>query len=163
MPGRMVEVYLDIFSQKGFPADIVFMGYGPLENLLSEESQASDNIHLHPAVAHDAVISIVRSADVGLCVINRVSLSDYLSLPNKLFEYAYAGVPSLVSDFPAMKDYSSRFSLGWTTAISETAIRTSILEIVDCVDHVSPDLNKLSAISWDKQATKLTKLYRELT
>ena len=162
MPGRMVESYLNIFSQPDFPADIIFLGYGPLDSLISFKAKSAGNIHLHTAVAHDDVVSVVGSADVGLCVINRVSLSDYLSLPNKLFEYAYANVPSLVSDFPAMKNYSARFDLGWTTDISELAIEKAILDIVAEPELKVPDMVKLKEVSWDQQAAKLTQLYRGL-
>lgn len=161
-PGRMIETYVDIFAQPNFPADIVFLGHGRLGQLISKKSQSTQNIHLHNSVAHNSVVSIVRSADVGLAVIERASLSDYLSLPNKLFEYAYAKVPSLVSDFPAMKDYSSRFNLGWTTDVSRPALEQAIRIIVNDVEPKVPDLKKLSEIGWDRQAFKLAKLYEEL-
>ena len=34
--------------------------------------------------------NLIKEADVGLCLVENVSLSDYYCLPNKLFEYAFA-------------------------------------------------------------------------
>lgn len=162
MPGRMIEKYVDIFAQPNFPADIVFLGSGDLDQMILRQSQSVKNIHLHYSVPHNDVVSIVRSADVGLAVIERVSLSDYLCLPNKLFEYAFAGVPSLVSNFPAMENYSNKFNLGWTTNVSKLALEQAILRIVDDTEYQGPDLKKLAEVGWDRQAIKLINLYDEL-
>lgn len=161
VPGRMIETYLDIFSQPNLPADIVFLGDGPLYQMISQKAKRAENIHVHNSVPHSTVVSIVQSADVGLAVIERVSLSDYLCLPNKLFEYAFAGVPSLVSDFPALEDYCFKYNLGWTTDVSRSAIENSIRSIVDEPVLKVPDAQKLIEVGWDRQAIKLVKLYEE--
>ena len=162
MPGRMIETYVEIFAQPNFPADIVFLGSGHLDQVILKRAQHVNNIHLHYSVPHNDVVSIVQSADVGLAVIERASLSDYLCLPNKLFEYAFSGVPSLVSNFPAMENYSNKFNLGWTTNVSISALECAILSIVDETEPKVPDLKKLEEIGWDEQAIKLTNLYEEL-
>jgi glycosyltransferase involved in cell wall biosynthesis len=45
-------------------------------------------------------------------LIENVCLS-YYSLPNKVFEYAMCGVPSLVSDFPEMTRFVDESGFGW--------------------------------------------------
>ena len=67
---------------------IVYLGYGSEKtNYLSY--QKYNNIHIHDAAEHQQVVSLAQSADVGLCLIENISLSDYYCLPNKLFEYIF--------------------------------------------------------------------------
>ena len=163
MPGRMIESYLNIFSQRDFPADLVLLGYGPFEQKILQCAKKSTNIHLHGAVSHDRVTSIVASADIGLCVIAAESLSDKLSLPNKLFEYAFSGVPSLVSRFPAMEDYRLKYDLGWSTDIDEKSISQSILKIANLDEIKGPEKRVLSELAWKRQEEKLIKVYEGLS
>ena len=44
--------------------------------------------------------SYTASADLGVVLIEDISLSHRLSLPNKLFEYMHAGIPILGADLP---------------------------------------------------------------
>ena len=87
--GRGIETILETFKDKELNADIVFLGFGELSEKIKATSKNFSNIHLHDAVNHEKVSTLLRSADVGLCIIENVSLSDYYCLPNKLFEYIF--------------------------------------------------------------------------
>ncbi len=52
------------------------------------------------------------AADIGIVYIEPISFSYELALPNKLFEYAMAELPSLVSDLPAMRQILEEFQIG---------------------------------------------------
>lgn len=54
-------------------------------------------------VAAAEVVPWASGADVGVAPIQNVSLSYYLSLPNKLFDYIAAGLPVVASDFPEIR------------------------------------------------------------
>jgi glycosyltransferase involved in cell wall biosynthesis len=58
------------------------------------------------------------SADIGIVYIEPISFSYELALPNKLFEYAMAELPSLVSDLPAMRQILEEFSIGELLSIN---------------------------------------------
>jgi glycosyltransferase involved in cell wall biosynthesis len=62
----------------------------------------ADRLELCPAVPPGSVGATLREATAGLCLIQPVCRSYELTLPNKLFEYAAAGVPVLVSDLPVI-------------------------------------------------------------
>jgi hypothetical protein len=75
---------------------VVFLGYGELSQDLKRLAAEHPNIHVHDAVPHSQVVPIAQSADFGLCLVQDVSLSDYYCLPNKLFEYYFAGAGACV-------------------------------------------------------------------
>ena len=110
--GRGIERLLNVFSSDEISSHIVFMGYGPLTSEIVIAGQKSSRVHLHPPVKHDQVVALTKNADVGMCFIEDVSLSDYLCLPNKLFEYAFSGLSILASDFPDMRKVIQEYSLG---------------------------------------------------
>ena len=45
------------------------------------------------------------SADVGIHAIKNSCLNHYYCMPNKLFEYAMAGLPVIVSNMKEMRDF----------------------------------------------------------
>ena len=102
--GRGINLILDAFkARKGDSLVAVFMGYGQLEVVIKAAAKQFDNIYFFPAVPPQVVLEYTASADVGISLIENSCLSYYYCMPNKLFEYAMAGLPILVSN---MKDMS---------------------------------------------------------
>lgn len=94
---------------------LCIVGDGPLlSDVLMEGGRlgVSGRVHHLPTVAYDQLHEVTCSADVGLCLIEPVSESYLLALPNKLFEYAMAGLPSLVADLPAMRPVIENYPMG---------------------------------------------------
>ena len=73
--------------------------------------EVQDRLHCLDPVKPDEVVAFLRTADVGLIPILRYP-SHEMSLPNKLFEYAFAGLPVVVSDMPSMKEFVDRTRIG---------------------------------------------------
>ena len=82
--GRGIEILLDLFSTEFDGTDLVFLGHGELKHLVLENTAFSKNIHYLPPVEHSKVVQTLQSANYGFCFIEKVSLSDYYCLPNKL-------------------------------------------------------------------------------
>lgn len=155
--GRGIQLLLESFSGLGDSAHVVFMGYGELDKVIVAKSERYPNIHYHPAVPHTDVIKLTKSADVGLCFIENVSLSDYYCLPNKLFEYAFSGLPVLASDFPDLKNYVDKYDLGVCSEAKAEVISEQIKAIVgQPLKAINQDLQGLS---WQEQASKLVCAY----
>jgi len=156
--GRGIDLILDAFRDENIESHIVFIGYGEFEKKISDIAKIKKNIHLHEAVPHEDVVSLVSNADVGLCLIENVSLSDYYCLPNKLFEYAFAGLPILTSDFPDIIKTVHRYNLGKVCSGSLNSIHCTIKEIeMKPLKRLSADLTELG---WQKQAERLINAYR---
>jgi glycosyltransferase involved in cell wall biosynthesis len=160
VPGRGIEKLLRVFSDSRVTAHVVFVGRGPERALIEQCASIQSKVHVHDAVVHGQVVELVRSADYGLCLVENVSLSDYYSLPNKLFEYAFAGVPVLASNFPDMSELINQYGLG---AVAENEV-DSIAQAV--IGLQSADRQRveadLTALGWDAQVETLRALYRSL-
>jgi len=111
--GRRVEQFLRIFPQLPLDRHIVFMGFGPLAQIVQEGAKRFSNIHFLPAVPPNQVLAHLRGGDVGLCGVENRCLSYYFSLPNKQFEYLHAGLGSLVPNFPEMSKLITTTQAGW--------------------------------------------------
>ena len=158
--GRGIDYILDVFSRKNIKSHVVFIGYGELESKIKDVSKTNTNIHYHKAVAHEEVVSLVKNADVGLCLIENVSLSDFYCLPNKLFEYTFAGLPVLASNFPDIKNIVIKYNLGRVCDINSKSINEAVSEIE--VTHLSNINSDLTELGWPSQAKKLLNTYSVL-
>ena len=158
--GRGIDLYLDAFQSQEINSHIVFIGFGEDVKKIQDCSLNSKKIHYHPAVKHDEVVEITKSADVGLAMIEAVSLSDYYCLPNKLFEYAFSGLFILTSDFPEMKKIIQDFELGICSSVDIEGIKQKIIEIE--TQDIKTSTKDLSSLSWQYQADKLLSAYNYL-
>ena len=160
--GRSIENIVEAFKNNQVTSHVVFLGYGPLYDYLIDQSNLHENIHVHEAVEHEKVVSIAQTANVGVCFIENISLSDYYCLPNKLFEYAFARLPILASDFPDISELVSIYRLGKCSQSSVKSIVESILEFEEEKGLVKPELESLYPISWQAQESKLIDFYNKI-
>jgi glycosyltransferase involved in cell wall biosynthesis len=106
MPGRGLEQAIDALPRA---PELVLRVVGPGRDSyragLARRARAAgvgDRVELAPAVPAADVLAAVEGAAVGLMLIQPVCRSYELTLPNKLFEYAAAGIPILASDLPVI-------------------------------------------------------------
>lgn len=159
--GRGVERILEVFSGES-NAHIVFMGYGELMQMILDSSHVHPNQHIHEAVQHEDVVRVIQSADVGICLIENVSLSDYYSLPNKLFECAFAGIPVLASNFPDMSNIVNSYHLGLCCDLDRESIRNAIHQFESSSSSYRIDPTKLQDLRWEAQKDRLLKAYEKV-
>lgn len=159
-PGRGINLILDVFSSTKLNADIVFIGNGELTNNIKKYTEKYKNIHLHDLVPHEQVVPLVQNADVGLCLIENVSLSDYFSLPNKLFEYSFAGLKVLGSNFPEIGRIINSYGLGVCCPPNVDGVQNAIKHIIDNPSKIKR--KSINELSWDAQAKRLVASYKEI-
>lgn len=155
--GRGIETLLQAFQNPLVKSHVVFMGFGPLKEKILKNVQDFNNIHFHNPVPHDEVVKIVKHADVGLCFLENISLSDYFCLPNKLFEYIFSGTPVLATNFPDISDLVSEYDLGICCDFNLSDLTNAILSL-----EIKPPgriLKNLENLSWDAQSKKLVTAY----
>lgn len=160
--GRGIEQLIEIFKSNNHGSHIVFLGYGELSSYVNNHAKKYDFIHLHSAVSHEKVIDVASSADVGVCFIENISLSDYYCLPNKLFEYIFSGIPVIASDFPDIKDLIKKYNIGYSCSTDEKDIAFAIEKFTLTDDISRVKSSTIYDLSWQAQEKKLLNLYRKL-
>ena len=157
--GRGIDNLLKIF--KDTRSRILFLGYGPLVEKVKEHEKNFLNIHYHETVEHNQLVNLIKEADVGICFVENVSLSDYYCLPNKLFEYAFAGLPILASDFPDIKSVINQYDLGSYCSIDSLEVMKKKIEEFENMKVIPKrDVSKLYDISWQRQELELERIYK---
>lgn len=160
--GRGIELIVESFKKNNLISHLIFLGYGELKNTLIDVSNKHQNIHVHAAVPHNEVVSIAKSADVGLCFIQNVSLSDYYCLPNKLFEYSFAEIPILASNFPDISMIVEKYNLGKCSDLDPESIYRAIKEFELMEELPIINENDLYNLSWRAQEEKLVRMYKDI-
>jgi len=161
--GRGIGPVVETFKKPDITSSLIFLGYGELGQELKELASKYKNIYMHDAVPHTEVVSIAASADVGVCLIQNISLSDYYCLPNKLFEYAFAQTPVLASDFPDISQLVQKYNLGKCSELSSESIYRAVKGFEDFDELPKIDLENLQDLTWEAQEEKLLMLYKEIS
>jgi len=161
--GRGIEILLETFRQiNDDKSVIVFMGYGPLEELIKTTSKEYTNIYFHKAVSPNVLLDYTSSADFGISTIEDTCLSYRYCLPNKMFEYIMAEVPVIVSSLPEMKRVVKDNTIGIiakenTPEGLKEAIQKAVL--LD-KEEIQRNIQKVKEIyNWEEQEKVLLKVY----
>ena len=93
-------------------------------------------------------------------MIEKVSLSDYYSIPNKLFEYAFAETPVLASNFPDISKIVNEYSLGRVCDLKVNSIIHEIMKIE--AEDPYFKFHDLSELNWHNQEKKLLAIYQKI-
>lgn len=160
MPGRGLDLVAKIIGEKQ-GCHIVYMGYGSEKEKLIDLSKKHKNIHVHEPVEHHKVVSLAQSADIGLCLIEKISLSDYYCLPNKLFEYAFSSLPVLATNFPDIRTVVDEYNLGVCVDLNTESIEKGIDNLLSNYDSFKGGYEtvNLEKLSWEYQAKNIVSLY----
>ena len=123
MPGRGLEQAIDALAQApGVRLRLIGPGRESYRDALRQRIDAagmSDRVDVRTAVAPSTVLDAIADADMGLMLIQPICRSYELTLPNKLFEYAAAGLPILASDLPVIGPLVRDEGLGEVVAAAD--------------------------------------------
>ncbi len=164
--GRGINELLEIFSEGGIQEDrvIIFMGYGELAEEIKTLSRTNNQIYFKPAVSPGSILENTRGADVGLFfILKEMCLSYQLSLPNKFYEYAMAGLYLCVNDkFPIMEELIVKHNLGKVVGSSKGEIKKFIQTITfDEVNNVyEKSLEYRANLGWHQNLEALNEIFQ---
>jgi len=173
---RGIEQLAEAMLEPGVEsAHLVLLGFGGARGELVElaaRDRFGGRIHVLDAVAPSELLDWVAGADVDVIPLQRSSLNHWLCTPNKLWESLAAGVPVVVSDFPAMRPIVLDDPLGPLGSVCAPADPASIGTAVAAILAAPPARRTalrrrcLAAAherwSWEREAATLVELYRTL-
>lgn len=157
--GRSIPLILSAFSAS--PHHVVFLGDGYMRGDILAASDQHPNIHWLAPVDPELIVSHVKEADVGLCLIEHVDLSDRLSSPNKLFESLAGDTPPLCSDLVEARRMLGPLADDWILDDPATDLVSAIARIGKA--DVLAFRDAWSGLSsWDDEIEPLIQAYRQL-
>lgn len=114
---------------------LVVLGDGERKNEYEDyakELGLSDRIYFMGTIAQEELINYTAGGDLGICLIENISVSYYHALPNKLFEYINAGLPVISSNLPQMKKIVENYDAGIVVDdLSAESIASSIKKLIN--------------------------------
>ena len=160
--GRGIEKLIRLYEKLNNDFHLIFLGYGTDIETVKSASKENTNIHYHEKIDHNKVVSILSSADIGYCLLEEVSLSDYYSLPNKIFEYMNAGLFCISCDFPEIKktiepDHGKAFNQNLD------GVESFLMDNKNYLLETKNNFNLDNKFTWSSQTSKLSILYRHLS
>lgn len=133
---------------------------------LAEDLGVTDRVHFLNPVSPSAVSSFLSAADLAVHPMVHFGSHEF-ALPNKLFEYLYAGLPLVVSDCRALSQFVRQNDLGGVFAAEDaSSCAAAITEVLGRGQYlrarIANDGGLLEPYSWSHQARTLADLYARL-
>lgn len=114
IPGRGIPIIIEALAK--IPnAVLLLLGDGDKKENYQNHAKkfgVEDRVIFAGSFKQNELINYTAAADVGLSLIENISISYYHALPNKLFEYIMAELPVLSSNLPQMKNIVEKYNVG---------------------------------------------------
>ncbi len=114
--GRGYDIMVETASLVDEHQDLQFVlrGFGAMENQLRNRVKelGVNNVSFAPPVKVEELIPEAAHAWVALAITEAISLNFKLSVSNKIFEYAAAGLPVIMSDIPEHRYLNDKYNFG---------------------------------------------------
>ncbi len=165
LPGRGLKIIFDVLNKLS-DCILVVLGDGEYTDYykkLAKDKGIENIVYFFGKIEQSELLNYTAGADIGLALIENISLSYYYALPNKLFEYIYCGVPVIVSNLPQMKKIVENYKVGVcvdTENIDEIVsnLRNVLLD-KDLRNELKQNcLNAASELNWNEEIKKLFNL-----
>lgn len=165
--GRGYEEFVQ--SAKHLPDGIrlILRGYGTLEPALRKmiaEEKLEEKVRFVAPVEVSELIAAASSSHAGIVVTRPVNLNFRLSISNKVFEYAAAGLPVILSDVPEHRYLNEKYHFG---IILDEVTPEKIAEAIIYLKGNPSEYVKMSRnavkmfedLNWERESEKLLQIY----
>ena len=163
--GRGYDIMIEAAALlKDYPdIHMALRGFGVLEEQLKSRAQelGLDNVIFYPGVKIEELIPEASRSMVGLAITVPICLNFKLSVSNKLFEYAAAGLPVIMSDIPEHRYLNDKYHFGiilkenTPEELKNAAVK--LYEDKELYKKCQENAQRLSReMNWENEFSKLT-------
>ncbi|MFN7172467.1 MAG: glycosyltransferase, partial [Fimbriimonadaceae bacterium] len=158
--GKLIEIFRNAPPDK----KILFMGSGAMADEVKKEAKSSNSIFYLPSVEPEKVISRLQGVDAGLMLTKAGVLSHEFALPNKFFQYLFAGASVICSEAPEMAKLIEKHNCGWTFGNAEGALEELIYGLTkgEIQSKQIAALEAATEFTWEAEEEKLIAAYARL-
>jgi glycosyltransferase involved in cell wall biosynthesis len=137
-----------------------------LKSLIIEHC-VEDKIELKGMVFPSELFQITQQCALGINLIEREGLNQYLSLANKFFDYIHAGIPQITMNYPEYSLINQQFEVAiLINDLNEESIAKHIINIMtDEIKWKQLHENCLKArevLNWQEEEKKLLLFYKKV-
>ena len=160
--GRGISPVLDFIENQEKYAFVV-LGDGLFLNeakIIAQNKGILDRVVFAGKIPYEELHQWTCSADIGVNLIEPISFSYHLALPNKMFEYAMAGLPQIASSLPAMDNFINQYNIGVTIKdFTTNSIKNAIDKIIDDYEYYKQNsLQFAKNYNYNSEEKKIQKL-----
>ena len=149
---------------------LAIRGFGKLEASLRQtvsQQKNPEQFIFYPKVTVQELIPMAASSHVGVAITEPICLNFELSVSNKLFEYAAAGLPVIMSDIPEHRYLNDKYDFGIIIPEnSPEAFAEAVIQLYKdhkLYDRLSKNALKLSEkVNWENEFEILLEAEREM-
>lgn len=165
---RGADKLIQMMSYLPTDFSLVFLG-GKKQNSLEKEIERlnlDERVNFVDSVPPNQLINTLKTADLGLVLTENISLSKYLSLPNKLMQYIAAEIPIFASDIPEHRRILTEDKIGELVSGEPVEMAKVIIEMVKSKNLLKykENLKNLARnkYNWALEGQRLVNFYHRL-
>lgn len=149
---------------------LVFVGNGPdLEEMRRRAAaRTDDRLRVIGPVPHAEVFDVVRQGDIGYVSYSMLTMNELLCAPNKVIEYAQAGLPMVSTCQPTIRNIFAAHPMGRLVGCGEPVSPKEVAEALVAVaaerERYAPEFGRfLQANTWEMEVERLLGAVRRLS
>lgn len=165
-PERGIEESIEALKLLPDEFVLVLLGEGRSEKslkLLVSSLGLENRVFFHEQVPANHILWYTKQADIGLVVYKNTCLNNFISTPNKIFEYMLAEIPTIASNHPGKMYIVENEQTGICVQEKPLEIKQAVEQIMSNYKFYQDNCRKVKGkYSWLREKQKLLTLYQKL-
>jgi hypothetical protein len=122
--------------------------------------KVADKVQLKGMLPPDALWEISLRARIGITIIENTGLNQYLSLPNKFFDYIHTGTPQVAMNYPEYAKINRQFEVAVLLESHEPKIIAGAINNLLVNDVLYSRFLARKELNWEREEKKLLQFYK---